>query len=299
MKIADYTTLKIGGEAETVYFPSSTDELILIRDFLVLNNKEITVIGAGSNILVSSNSVSGGVILTNNLKNCEIFDTDKVKADCGVKSAKLAKILSENNLSGLEFLIGIPGSVGGAVAMNSSAHNQAVKDTIESAEVMNLETGEIFNLDKSQLKLDYRSSFVEAHKYLILNATFQLKKAEQKNILEKMEYNLNYRKQNHPPMTESNAGSCFRNPVNGVYVGYLLEKLGAKNWSQGKAKISSKHANFIVNTGDATSLDVSRLMYKMYTEIKNNFGYELVAEIKYIGNSTEEEKEIWKNITKH
>lgn len=297
--MADYTTLKIGGEAEIVFFPSNIDELISVRDFLVSNNRKFTVIGAGSNLLISSKGISGGVILTQNLNNYEILDEVTYKADSGMKSAKLAKIMQENNLAGLEFLIGIPGSVGGAVTMNSSAHGQAIKDVIEAVEVLDLCTGEIIKLDKSQLNLNYRESFVESSRHLVLNATFRLAKADPKDILEKMNFHLSWRKEKHPPLTEPNAGSTFRNPAERVYIARLLDHLGAKNWTEGKARISSRHANFIVNMGGATSLEVSKLMLKMYNEVKNHFDYELKAEIKYVGDPTTEEEEIWKILTAH
>ncbi|EKE02702.1 MAG: UDP-N-acetylenolpyruvoylglucosamine reductase [uncultured bacterium] len=300
LNLAEYTTLKIGGNAQEAYFPTNTDEILNIIDILKKQDKKITIIGAGSNLLVSSQGISGGVIFTHNLKNCEISESGKVKVDGGIKSSKLAQIAQERNLSGLEFLIGIPGSLGGAVTMNSSAHGQGIENTIESAEVLNIETGEIVTLDKSRLNLGYRYSFVESNKHLILNATFALKEDDPKNISEKMEFHINYRKQNHPPLASCpSAGSTFRNPAAGVFVGQLFENLGAKNWVEGGARVSDIHCNFIVNTGNATSLDVSRLMYKMYNAVKDNHGYDLLAEIRFVGDATEEEEMIWKSFQVH
>ena len=298
-ELGGYTTLKIGGEAEVAFFPSNIDQLITIRDHLILKNKKMTVIGAGSNLLISSKGISGGVILTNNMDNYEILDDKRIKVECGVKSAKLSKFLLNHSLTGLEFLIGIPGSIGGAVTMNSSAHGQSIKDVIENAEVIDLETGEINILDKSEQELSYRESFVKKNKHFILNATFCLNKDDSKAISDRMEFHLNYRKQNHPPLTEPNAGSTFRNPAPNIYIGRLLEQLGSKSWVEGGAKISPLHSNFIINTGNATSLDVSRLMYRMYNEIKNNFGYESISEIRFVGDMTDEEEAIWKNFVVH
>jgi len=297
--LSGHTTLKIGGKAENAFFPTCVEEFLYVRDCLVSNNNKITVIGAGSNLLVSSKGVSGAVIFTGSINGYEIMDNCKIRVDSGMKSAALAKVLLENNLSGLEFLIGIPGTVGGAVTMNSSAHGQGIEDVIESAHVLDLQTGEILKLDKSQLNLGYRYSFVEANRHLILSAVFQLQESERTKIAESMEFHINYRKEKHPPLTEPNAGSTFRNPERKVYVGKLLEELGAKSWKEGGAKLSDRHANFLINAGNATSLDVSRLMYKMYNEIKKNFGYELIAEIRYVGDSTEEEETIWKTFQVH
>ena len=295
--LREHTTLKIGGNAKIAYLPSSVEEINEIKNNS--DGKKIIVIGEGSNLLVSSQGVEEKVVFTKNLKKHEFIDDLTIKAECGLKSASLAKILLENNLSGMEFMIGIPGSVGGAVTMNSSAHGQAIVDVIESAEVLDLSTGEIIFLNKEDLKLTYRNSFVEKNRHLILNTVFKLKKAENKEILEKMEFHIKYRKDNHPALTEPNAGSTFRNPERGVYSGKLFEELGAKNWKEGGAKVSEKHSNFLVNTGNATSLDVSRLMHRMHSGVKNKFGYDLIAEIRYIGIPTQEEAEIWKNFTVH
>jgi len=310
--LKEHTTLKIGGNAKNVYFPTSIEEIYAIKNNFICETdipssssstltlrENIIVVGEGSNLLVSSQGVEEKVVFTKNLKNYEFIDEETIKTECGLKSAVLAKILLENNLSGMEFMIGIPGSVGGAVTMNSSAHGQAVEDVIESAEVLDLLTCEIKTLHKEDLSLGYRNSFVEKNRHLILSAIFKLKKADKKEISDKMDFHVNYRKENHPPFTQPNAGSTFRNPERGIHAGRLFEELGAKNWNEGGAKISDKHANFLINTGNATSLDVSRLMSRMHSGVKEKFGYDLIAEIRYIGTYLPEEEEIWKEFTVH
>lgn len=293
LTLKEYTTLKIGGCADVAYFPES------INDVQGLNEK-LTVIGKGSNLLVSSLGIRENAVFTKNLRKHEFLDDTRLKVESGLESIAIAKILLEKNLTGLEFLIGIPGSIGGAITMNSSAHGQAIDDVIESAEVIDLHTNQMLTLNKADLKLSYRNSFVEKNRHFILSAVFKLNNGERKEIEEKMKFHLDYRKQRHPCYcVEYNAGSTFRNPATGVYVGKLLESLGAKNWKEGGAAISDKHCNFIINTGDATSLDVSRLMHRMHSSVKQEYGYDLVAEIRYIGEPTEEEKEIWSKFTVH
>ena len=297
--LSKHTTLKIGGNAELAFFPETVDELIEIRKHLLSNNKKVTVVGAGSNLLVSSKGVSGGVIFTLNMKKITGIDETRVKVNSGVKSVQFSKFAQENCLSGVEFLVGIPGTVGGAVTMNSSAHGQGIENTIESAEVLDIQTGKLITLNKSQLNLGYRYSFVESNRHLILNAIFNLKAGCINEINDKMNFHVEYRKQNHPPFTEPNAGSTFRNPAQGVYAGQLFEQLGAKSWIEGGAKVSDKHANFLINTGNATSEDVSRLMRKMHSSVKEKFGYDLMAEIRFVGDATEEEEAIWKSFQVH
>lgn len=297
--LARLTTLKIGGNAEYAFFPKSVEEFKHAREFLNSNNKKITILGAGSNVLISSNGIDGGVIFTNNLKKCQFIGGTKIKVQSGMKSPNLAKILQKRGLAGMEFMIGIPGSVGGAITMNSSAHGQCIKDVIVEAEVYNIETDKVFTLSKDELALDYRDSFVEANKHLILNATFELTKADKQEILENMDFHVSYRAKCHPPLKQCSAGSTFRNPADNVYVGQLLEELEAMSWSEGKVQISSKHANFLHAKEGATSTDVSRLMHKMHSTVKEKYGYDLIAEIRYIGNYTEEEKQIWDNFQVH
>lgn len=298
--LASHTTFKIGGNAEIAFFPSSIEELVESRNYIIENNLKITIIGAGSNMLISSAGVSGGVILTSGLKEHSINKNGAASFNCGLKSTKVSKLVFEAGYSGLEFLIGIPGSIGGAVIMNSSAHGQSISDVITGADILDLETGEQFYLNKEELKLDYRGSFAVCGKHLVLNAYFQLKNEEKSKIAELMEFHINYRIKNHPPITESNAGSTFRNPTQGVYTAKLLQELGAKGtWSVGDAILSDKHANFVTNRGNATSLDVSRLMYKMYNEVKEHYGFNLIAEVRNVGEFTQEEETIWKTISAH
>lgn len=295
--LKEHTTFKIGGNADEVYLPNSLDELYAIKDMLIKD--KITVVGKGSNLLVSSQGVRGKVLMTENLVNYEIIDETKLKVECGLKSASVAKVLLEHDLSGLEFLIGIPGSIGGAITMNSSAHGQAIEDVIESADVIDLYTGQISTLNKADLRLSYRNSFVEKNRHLILSAVFNLKKEKNKIIADRMAFHLDYRRNNHPPLNEPNAGSTFRNPCPGVFVGQLFEQLGAKEWKEGGAKVSEKHCNFLINTGNAMSLDISRLMKRMHQSVKDKYGYDLIAEVRYVGEPTEEEAQIWSKFTVH
>lgn len=297
--VKEHTTLKIGGEAEIAFFPTNRDELVEAINYLKTNNKNITLIGLGSNLLVSSTGIEGGVIITSGMKTVEFLDDFTIKADAGVKSVIVAKRLLEKSLTGLEFLIGIPGSIGGAVYMNSGAHKQEINHCIKEVEVFDFDTNEIKTLSKEECGLSYRTSVFQSNNQIILNVTFELKSGESAAIKERMDFNLNYRAQNHPPVKECNAGSTFRNPEAGVAVGRLLEELGAKTWEIGDMRISQKHANFITNIGEATSIDASRMMFKMASEVKSKYGYDISPEIKFIGRRTEEEEKIWQTFQKH
>ncbi len=289
-----HTTYKIGGNAEIAFFPKDEKEFSQAVKYAKSNKMNTTIIGGGSNLLISSQGVKGAVIITAEMSGYEFLSDNSVKASCGMKSSKLAKVLQEKGLSGLEFLIGIPGAIGGAVAMNSSALKQSVKDTLIEAEVFDLEAEEVKTFSKEQLKLNYRTSALKDSNLVLLSAVIELVKSTPEKVRERMNENLLWRKEKHPPMNEPNAGSIFRNPAEGVFAGELIEKAGLKGAVSGGAKISEKHANFIINLTNATSLDISRLMFKMYNEVNSKFGYKLKPEIKYIGIYSKEEEEIWK-----
>lgn len=296
--LKEHTTLKIGGNADEAYIPGKVEDIYAIKEN-VIDEGGITVVGKGSNLLISSKGVREKAILTENLKNYEFIDETTLKVESGLKSSSIAKLLLEKNLSGLEFLIGIPGSIGGAITMNSSAHGQAIEDVIESAQVIDLHTNQLQTMSKGDLQLSYRNSFIEKNRHFILSAVFNLKKDDHKAIEDRINFHLEYRQRCHPPYNQPNAGSTFRNPEPDVYVGQLLEQLGAKGWKEGGAAISDMHCNFIVNTGNASSLDVSRLMHRMHSSVKREYGYDLIAEIRFVGEYTEEEKEIWSQFTVH
>ena len=297
LDLKPYTTLKIGGKAQCAYLPSSAEEMADI--ILSLKNEENTynLIGAGSNLLISSDGVSGVSILTKNMKTISQLDENTFYAECGVKSSAFSKAVYDAGLKGGEFLIGIPGSVGGAVYMNAGAHGQNIKDIISSVRVLDKSTNCIVDIPADELDFTYRSSTFMTKDFVILAGTFKMEKGEPDQIKEKMDFHVNYRAEHHPPLTEYSAGSTFRNPE-GDYAANLLEKVGAKEYIEnGKIRFSTKHANFLYNFNDASSLDAVRLMYKMWDRVNKEFNIKLHPEIRFIGNKTEEEVELWKNMT--
>ena len=287
------TTLKIGGKAEVAYAPLTVGDFVECVKLHAGNGDNINFIGAGSNLLIASEGVKGITFLTRNLKDIIAIDDNRIYSMCGVKSASFSKVAYEAGLSGAEFLIGIPGSIGGAIFMNAGAHGQNIKDIIESVKVLNLKTFEVDEIPANQLEFSYRTSSFAENECIILSAIFNLPKGDSAQIKEKMDFHVNYRAKNHPPLTEYSAGSTFRNPE-GDYAANLLEKVGAKEYIENnRVRFSTKHANFLYNFNDATSTDVVRLMYKMWTRVYEQFGVKLHPEIKFIGNRTDEENQLW------
>lgn len=200
--------------------------------------------------------------------------------------------MAEKSLSGFEFMIGFPGSIGGEVFMNASAQGQAISDYLVSALVFDLETMTTKELSKKDLCFDYRHSICQDKKYTVLSANFDLKQDLKENIDEKMQYNLDFRKNHQPSLALPNCGSVFKNPENNS-AGRLLDSIGAKEMSFGNAKVWENHANFIINCG-ATSLDILNLMLLMYNKVIEKYDIKLNPEVIYIGNNSKKEEEIWK-----
>ena len=285
-EIKPLTTYKIGGKVSKLYLPETLEEFTgLLRE---LDN--YIVLGSCSNVIFSSNGYSGNVILTTEMKNHEIKGT-RVYADCGVKAPLLSQKVSELSLSGLEFLIGLPGTIGGAVYMNAGAHGQCIADVLVSCCLFDRVTKEIVFKQKAEMEFSYRHSILDSGRFIVLSAEFELKKAPLEEIKELMDRNLNFRKTIQPSLANPNAGSVFKNPENDS-AGRLLEKAGAKIFDMDRVKVWDKHANFIVNKGDATSEDVLELMVKMYNAVKQMYTIELTPEQIFIGDKTEKEEEL-------
>jgi UDP-N-acetylmuramate dehydrogenase len=284
--IKKLTTFKIGGKIKEVYFPQNVDE---IHEILNSVQNDIKIFGNLSNTLISSDGYNGSIILTTNMNNIEISGT-KVVADAGVKGPKLSQVVAEEGLSGLEFMIGFPGSVGGEVCMNASANGQAISDSLICATCYSPEQG-IIKLSKNELEFDYRTSRCQKENLVVLQTEFELIKKSTDEIKKQMEENLAFRKSHQPSLALPNCGSIFKNPQ-GDSAGRLLDSIGAKQMSFGGVKVWENHANFIVNHSCGTSFDVLSLMYKMYRAVKKEYNIELEPEIRFLGGNNEKENEL-------
>lgn len=291
-ELKKHTTFKIGGCAKRAFFPKTTDEFVQILK--ELDNP--IVLGGCSNVLISSEGIDNDVILTTKMKDYTI-ENNRICAQCGVKAPMVAKEAAENSLSGMEFMIGFPGTIGGAVYMNASAHSQSISDTFVSCRVFDTEKKEIIELNKEEMKFAYRTSIMQEKPYILLDAKFELRLENKNEILAIMQRNLDFRKDKQPNLAIPNAGSIFRNPANDS-AGRLLEKAGVKGMKEGGATVWLGHANFVINDNNATSTDVSKLMNKMYNMVKEKYTIELTPEVKFIGIRSKEEEELWNTMLK-
>lgn len=222
------------------------------------------------------------------------FDGNTVFAGAGVRGTKLSKLVLEKGLSGLEFMVAFPGSVGGEVFMNAGAHGQMIADVLKSAKVYCPEKG-VIKLANADMEFSYRTSVCQKMPYSVLEAEFELTPSTTDKIQEKMNENLSFRQNKQPSLTLPNCGSTFRNP-DGDSAGRLLDAAGVKGLVSGGVHVWENHANFIINDGEGTSLDVLRLMDEMYSRVKEKFDIELKPEVRYLGGNNKEEVEICRKL---
>lgn len=285
--IKNESTFRIGGSVRKVAFPCNVDELIE----LLKSDEYDYVLGNCSNILFSSDNINKNIILTKNLTDFRI-DGDMVYVSCGSKGPVVSKACADSGLTGFEFLIGFPGSFGGMIYMNASAHNQAIADTFVSARVFNKKTKSVETLNKEEMNFSYRCSKISCIDYIVLDAIFKLNYGSIDEIKETMAKNKEFRKNRQPSLSYGNAGSIFKNPANDS-AGRLLDLCNFKGCSIGGAKVFDNHANFIINYDNATSYDVLSLMYKMHNNVKEKYKISLKPEVIYIGDSETKEYKLW------
>ena len=274
-----YTTYGIGGPADLMIFPKSKQDLIKVIEIINENKIQLTILGSGSNVLVSDDGIRGVVIsLKNSLKQIEVAD-NILYAECGTMLGKIVKYAVKNDLIGLENLNGVPGTLGGALIMNAGAWGGEISENLVHVELINSKS-EVKKIQKKDLNFSYRQSSFDKDD-ILLSAKFNLKKAD-KNIIKENFMEAQSGRKKSQPLNKRSAGSLFKNPKNSS-AGKLLDDAGLKGFSIGDAKISEKHANFFINDGNASSSDMLMLIKKAHQEVKDRFNVNLSLEVKLLG----------------
>ncbi|WAM35018.1 UDP-N-acetylmuramate dehydrogenase [Caldicellulosiruptor morganii] len=279
--LKDFTTFKIGGMARYIVFPKTAAELGEVIKLARKNQMDWKVLGNFSNVLVSEKGFDGVIITTVRMDFYKI-DQNVIEAECGCMISQVAKKACENNLKGLEFAAGIPGTVGGAVYMNAGAYDGEIKDVFEFAEVLD-ENLNVVKLEKADMRFSYRHSRLKEEKLILLKATFRLQYAQKGDVLPIEKANeFNRRRREKQPLLYPSAGSIFKRPA-GYFAGKLIEDAGLKGYRIGNACISEKHAGFIVNLGGASAEDVRKLIFHAQKTVYEKFGVLLEPEVEFIG----------------
>lgn len=274
-----HTSWRVGGPVDRYFQPADIDDLATYLSRLP-SDEPVLWVGLGSNLLVRDGGIRGTVIATSGrLKGLSVFDHNQVRAEVGVASAKVARFAADNNLTGCEFLAGIPGTVGGALAMNAGAFGGETWEAVQAVETINRQ-GNIRTREKSEFEIAYRSVkglnqewFVAAH-FMLNEGARDEAKAEIKRLLA--------RRGASQPMQTANAGSVFKNPPND-HAARLIDSAGLKGTCVGKACVSDVHANFIINTGAASAADIVSLIEKIRNEVRQQHGVELETEVRIVG----------------
>lgn len=275
--MSKHTTFKVGGIADIFITVDSKEKLL--KTLEMLKNEKITIVGNGSNLLVTDEGIRG-IVLKYTANTCEINDTI-VKVDSGMTNARFANALLNKELTGYEFAAGIPGTIGGAIVMNAGAYGREMKDVVLETEFLDFETNEIRIFKNEELNFEYRKSIFENKKGIILSATFKFEHGNKNEIDEKMKEYAQKRRDTQP-LDMPSAGSTFKRG-NGFITAKLIDEAGLKGYSIGGAEISTKHAGFIVNKGKATAKDIIDLIKYVQKEIYQKFGERIEPEIKIIG----------------
>lgn len=277
--LCEYTSFKIGGPTDLLIKPDTVKKAASLLNQCKLLDIPYFILGRGSNLVVSDAGFRGVVICTSELDSCEHKGDGVVECGVGVKLSSLCKFVCKEGLSGLEFAYGIPGSVGGAVYMNAGAYNGEMKDVLLECDHIDTSLN-VGTFEKQQLELGYRNSVYKTNGYYITSARMQLSYGNKKIVEEKMNRFMNSRKEKQP-LDLPSAGSVFKRPE-GNYAGALIEMCKLKGYSVGRAKVSEKHAGFIVNTGQATAEDVKKLIRFIQDTVFKKTGIALETEIEFL-----------------
>ncbi len=279
--LAEYASFKVGGPADLFLTPEKTSALKDLMPLIIESAIPYFILGKGSNLIISDKGYRGIIIYTGCLNNYQL-QGNQITAESGLELKEIAELACENSLSGFEFAAGIPGSLGGALYMNAGAYGGELKDVLLKAQFVN-QHGELIELNKKELKLEYRSSILQKENpnWIAVNVTIELQKSKKDKIKAKMD-ELHNKRWNKQPMELPSAGSIFKRPP-GHYTGPLIEEAEMKGYQIGGAQVSTKHAGFIVNKDNASAQDIIKLIEKVKEEVYKISGVQLEVEPRFLG----------------
>lgn len=276
-----HTSFRIGGKADVYFEPAGDLEIIQALQFCRTNNIPCTVIGNGSNILVADSGIRGLVLVIGDHYAGITCVENQFEAKAGTRLTTLAAAAARNRYTGLEFAAGIPGTVGGAIQMNAGAYGSCMQDVVVETTFLDDQL-QYCKIKDEEHRFEYRRSIFSEHDFVILHARLSLNQGDPDQIMTRMA-ELSESRRRTQPLEFPSAGSVFKRPP-GYYAGKLISDCQLKGLSVGDAKVSEKHAGFIINTGRATAQDVRRLITQVQTIVAEKTGIWLETEIKFIGD---------------
>ncbi len=282
VSLSGYTSYRVGGAAQWFSLPRTAADLVLALDWANQTGNPITLLGAGSNLLVSDRGIPGLVLCTRHLRHHQFDDaTGQLTAAAGEPLPNLAWKAARRGWRGLEWAVGIPGTVGGAVFMNAGAQGADTSTCLEQAQGLTL-AGETVTWSAAELGFSYRTSHLQKQPAIVTQATFQLEPGhDPAAVMADTQAALDQRRNTQPYHLPS-CGSVFRNPIPHT-AGWLIEQSGLKGYQIGQAQVSTLHANFIVNCGGAQAADVLRLIRHVQEQVRNRWDFDLHPEVRLLG----------------
>lgn len=283
--MSNHTSFKIGGPADIMVIPNDSVQLGEIIKYFVNSKTPYMVMGNGTNLLVSDKGIRGVVIkIYDNMDKCSVKG-EYMDIEAGMLISRASKIALQNSLSGLEFAEGIPGTVGGAVAMNAGAYIGEMAMVVYQTEYMDVR-GNIITVTGQEHSFSYRTSIIQKNKGIVLKTRLKLNEGYCQKIKEQMD-DFNYKRRDKQPLEWPSAGSVFKRPK-GYFVGKLIDDCSLRGYTIGGARISDKHSGFIINTGAATCKDVLELIECIQSTVKKHFDVELEPELRIVGDFSDE-----------
>ncbi len=281
-EMKNYTSFKIGGPADCLIKIDNTEDLKEVLNLAQEKQIPLTILGNGSNVLISDKGIEG-ITLIIKIEKLEIEENgDKIKVTVGAgeKNAKIARTFLNQDISGFEEISGIPGTIGGAIRMNAGAHGKEMKDIVKKVKAISY-NGEQKEFTNEEMKFEYRRSMLKDEKYIVTEVELELTKGKKEEIQAKMEEYKTFRKEKQP-IEYPSAGSTFKRGEDFI-TAKLIDEAGLKGYSVGDAEVSTKHAGFLINKGNATSEDVLKLVKYVQEKVYEKFGKKIELEVEIIG----------------
>ena len=284
-ELAPYTTFQIGGPADVLILPHSVKELQAIMHVLHSHHVEPFVLGLGSNVLIQDGGMRGVVLCLKNLQEEKFREGTQITMSAGFTLKEVSEYAQRESLSGLEFAIGIPGSLGGAVFMNAGAYDGEMDQVVTGVDAVDMQ-GNLHHYSREELQFAYRHSRFHENHEIIVRVTMELQQGNLDDIRNRMD-ELTEKRESKQPLEHASAGSTFKRPP-GYYAGTLIDQTGLKGLSVGPAEVSMKHAGFVVNRGGATANDVLGVIHEVQKRIYAVHGVQLEPEVRILGESREQ-----------
>ena len=278
--LKQYSFTKTGGNADILVRVKSEEDFQNIIKYSNDNDIDLTILGNGSNVLISDTGIRGIVVITSELNTITLSEDNILTCYAGTTLKELADFCIENSLTNLEFSCGIPGSVGGAIFMNAGAYGGEMKEVVQKVEVFT-RNGEKKIYTNEEMQFSYRHSVIQETKEIISKVYFKMDKGNKEEIVAKVE-DLNKQRSDKQPLEYPSCGSVFKRPE-GYFAGKLIQDAGLQGLTVGGAQVSKKHAGFMVNVNNATCEDYKNLIKKVKEKVLENSGVELECEVKILG----------------